>query len=80
MGNLCCKPSTLRRKSETDSDSGRNDIFLQSLEPEDTDSCDFCPFLKMQEFEATTSDIKVKVDVTKGSLISESISVWLKSP
>ena len=35
-------------------------------------SCDFCPFLKMQEFEAT-SDIKVKVDVTKGSLISESI-------
>ena len=42
-------------------------------------SCDFCPFLKMQEFEAT-SDIKVKVDVTKGSLILESISLWLKSP
>ena len=33
----------------------------------------------MQEFEAT-SDIKVKVDVTKGSLILESISLWLKSP
>ena len=32
----------------------------------------------MQEFEAA-SDIKVKVDVTKGSLISESISLWLKS-
>ena len=47
---------------------------------EATKSCDFCPFLKMQEFEATTSDIKVKVDVTKGSLISESISLWLKSP
>ena len=44
-----------------------------------TKTCDFCPFLKMQEFQAT-SDIKVKVDVTKGSLISESISVWLKSP
>ena len=79
MGNLCCKPSTLRRKSGTDSDSGRNNVFLQSLEPEDTDSCDFCPFLKMQEFEVA-SDIKVKVDVTKGSLISESISLWLKSP
>ena len=46
---------------------------------EATKSCDFCPFLKMQEFEAA-SDIKVKVDVTKGSLISESISLWLKSP
>ena len=46
---------------------------------EATKSCDFCPFLKMQEFEAT-SDIKVKVDVAKGSLISESISLWLKSP
>ena len=46
---------------------------------EATKSCDFCPFLKMQEFEAT-SDIKVKVDVTKGSLISESISLWLRSP
>ena len=45
---------------------------------EATKSCDFCPFLKMQEFEAA-SDIKVKVDVTKGSLISESISLWLKS-
>ena len=32
----------------------------------------------MQEFEAA-SDIKVKVDVTKGSLISENISLWLKS-
>ena len=46
---------------------------------EATKSCDFCPFLKMQEFEVA-SDIKVKVDVTKGSLISESISLWLKSP
>ena len=46
---------------------------------EATKSCDFCPFLKMQEFEAA-SGIKVKVDVTKGSLISESISLWLKSP
>ena len=73
MGNLCCKPSAPRRKSETDSDSGHNKIFLQSFEPEATNSCDFCPFLKMQEFEAA-SDIKVKVDVTKGSLISESIS------
>ena len=43
---------------------------------EATKSCDFCPFLKMQEFEAT-SDVKVKVDVTKGSLILESISLWL---
>ena len=46
---------------------------------EATKSCDFCPFLKMQEFEAA-SDIQVKVDVTKGSLISESILLWLKSP
>ena len=44
-----------------------------------TKSCDFCPFLKMQEFEAA-SDIKVKVDVTKGSLISESFFLQLKSP
>ena len=40
-------------------------------------TCDFCPFLKMQEFEAA-SDIRVKVDVTKGNLISWSISLWLK--
>ena len=79
MGNLCCKPSTPRRKSETDFNSGCNNIFLQSFEPEATNSCDFCPFLKMQEFEAA-SDIKVKVDVTKGSLLSENISFWLKSP
>ena len=46
---------------------------------EATKSCDFCPFLKMQEFEVA-SDIKVKVDVTKGSLIVESISLWLKFP
>ena len=46
---------------------------------EATKSCDFCHFLKMQEFEVA-SDIKVKVDVTKGSLISESFSLWLKSP
>ena len=79
MGNLCCKPSTLRTKPDTASDSGTNDIFLQSLEPEGMDSCDFCPFLQMQEFEVV-SDIKVKVDVNKGSLILESISFWLKSP
>ena len=79
MGNLCCKPSTHRRKSEIDFDSGCNNILLQSFEPEATNSCDFCPFLKMQEFEVA-SDIKVKVDVTKGSLLSENISFWLKSP
>ena len=48
---------------------------------EATKSCDFCPFLKMQEFEvASDIKVKVKVDVTKGSLILESISLWLKSP
>ena len=52
MGNLCCKPSTFRKKSETDSDSGRNNFVLQSLESveQHTNISDLCDILKIQKF------------------------------